>query len=108
VPTPLPVHTVFTDRAFYDYEAKHDRSARREVCPADLPPMVMTMLQQTALRVHRIVGAHGLSRVDFPPDAFRAPAGAGDQHRARTVEHGNLARWRGRRPWATTTSYSSS
>jgi D-alanine-D-alanine ligase len=91
VPTPLPVHTVFTDRAFYDYEAKHDRSARREVCPADLPPMVTTMLQQTALRVHRIVGAHGLSRVDF----LLTPSGRRPVLEINTVpglsEHGNLA-----------------
>ncbi|WUH90299.1 ATP-grasp domain-containing protein [Streptomyces sp. NBC_00433] len=91
VPTPLPVHTAFTDRAFYDYEAKHDMSARREVCPADLPPLVTTALQQTALRVHRIVGAHGVSRVDF----LLAPSGRRPVLEINTVpglsEHGNLA-----------------
>jgi D-alanine-D-alanine ligase len=63
--TTLPVHTAETDRAFYDYEAKHDLSQRRETCPADLPKLEVTRLSQIAMRVHRLIGAHGVSRVDF-------------------------------------------
>ncbi|MGW0900138.1 D-alanine--D-alanine ligase family protein, partial [Streptomyces goshikiensis] len=36
-PVILPLLTCETDRAFYDYEAKHDRGLRRERCPANLP-----------------------------------------------------------------------
>jgi D-alanine-D-alanine ligase len=89
--TPLPVHTAFTDRQFYDYEAKHNPGERREVCPAELPGMVTTMLQQTALRVHRAVGAHGVSRVDF----LLHPSGRRPVLEINTVpglsERGNLA-----------------
>ncbi|WP_079124734.1 D-alanine--D-alanine ligase family protein [Streptomyces lushanensis] len=61
----LPVHSVETDRPFYDYDAKHDLSLRRETCPAPLPDLVTTRLTQLALRAHRRIGAHGVSRVDF-------------------------------------------
>ncbi|NUK28060.1 D-alanine--D-alanine ligase family protein, partial [Streptomyces lunaelactis] len=44
--TVLPVHTVETDREFYDYEAKHDLHLRRETCPADLPDLTAKRLQQ--------------------------------------------------------------
>ncbi|WP_421678767.1 D-alanine--D-alanine ligase family protein [Streptomyces sp. LaBMicrA B280] len=63
--TPLPVLTIETDREFYDYTAKHDIQQRREQCPANLPPGMAFRLQQYALRAHRMVGAHGVSRVDF-------------------------------------------
>ncbi|MEU6851371.1 ATP-grasp domain-containing protein [Actinacidiphila alni] len=90
-PTPLPVHTAFTDRPFYDYQAKHDLSLRREVCPADLPDMVTTMVQEIALRVHRLIGAHGVSRVDF----LLQPSGRRPVLEVNTVpglsEYGNLA-----------------
>ncbi len=61
----LPIHTVETDREFYDYEAKHDLSQRRETCPAELSDLAAMQMSQIALRVHRLVGAHGVSRVDF-------------------------------------------
>ncbi|MFJ8646339.1 hypothetical protein ACIRNI_09455 [Streptomyces sp. NPDC093546] len=89
--TTLPVHTVETDREFYDYEAKHDLSLRRETCPADLPDLVVTRMSQVALRVHRLVGAHGVSRVDF----LIAPSGRTPVLEINTVpglsELGNLA-----------------
>lgn len=89
--TTLPAHSVETDREFYDYEAKHDLSLRRESCPADLSPLVATRLSHLALRVHRLVGAHGLSRVDF----LISPSGRTPVLEINTVpglsEHGNLA-----------------
>jgi D-alanine-D-alanine ligase len=89
--TTLPVHTAETDRAFYDYEAKHDLSQRRETCPADLPELEVTRLSQIAMRVHRLVGAHGVSRVDF----LLSPSGRTPVLEINTVpglsELGNLA-----------------
>jgi D-alanine-D-alanine ligase len=61
----LPVHDVETEHEFYDYAAKHDPSLRTEHCPSILPSEVTERLQADALRVHRILGAHGVSRVDF-------------------------------------------
>ncbi|NEA53570.1 ATP-grasp domain-containing protein [Streptomyces sp. SID13666] len=87
----LPVHAVETDRAFYDYAAKHDTALRRERCPAGLPGEQDRRLQQIAVRVHQLLGAHGLSRVDF----LVAPCGRTPVLEINTVpglsERGNLA-----------------
>ncbi|MFD8978659.1 D-alanine--D-alanine ligase [Streptomyces sp. NPDC059564] len=64
-PVVLPLLTFETDRMFFDYEAKHDRGLRRETCPAALPEDVEQRVTEIALRVHRLIGAHGVSRVDF-------------------------------------------
>ncbi|MFC5800290.1 D-alanine--D-alanine ligase family protein [Streptomyces formicae] len=89
--TTLPIHTVETDREFYDYEAKHDLSLRRETCPAVLPDLIATQMRSIALRVHRLVGAHGVSRVDF----LVSPSGRTPVLEINTVpglsEFGNLA-----------------
>ncbi|MGW6685677.1 D-alanine--D-alanine ligase family protein [Streptomyces sp. NPDC054961] len=61
----LPVHDVHTDRAFYDYEAKHDPAQRTEHCPSILPNPTTESMQYMARRVHQILGAHGVLRVDF-------------------------------------------
>ncbi|MDR2733592.1 MAG: D-alanine--D-alanine ligase [Spirochaetota bacterium] len=51
-------------REFYDYEAKYTAGLTRFVLPAALPPMVYAHAQSLALRVHRLLGCRGLSRVD--------------------------------------------
>ncbi|MBC6467658.1 D-alanine--D-alanine ligase [Actinomadura alba] len=61
----LPPLETETDRDFYDYVAKHDPAQRRYHCPARLPANELLRAQQLAMRVHRLVGAHGVSRVDF-------------------------------------------
>ncbi|MCC2280581.1 D-alanine--D-alanine ligase [Streptomyces sp. ET3-23] len=88
----LPVLDVeVPGRPFYDYEAKHDAALRREHCPSTLPAAQTTAMQLTALRVHRMVGAHGVSRVDF----LCAPSGRLPVLEINTVPglspHGNLA-----------------
>jgi D-alanine-D-alanine ligase len=62
---PLPPLETETDRDFYDYVAKHDPAQRRYHCPARLPATELLRAQQLAMRVHRLIGAHGVSRVDF-------------------------------------------
>ncbi len=89
--TALPALQVTTDREFYDYEAKHDLSMRTETCPADLPTPLLGHMAQTAKRVHQLVGAHGVSRVDF----MVTPGGRAAVLEINTLpglsEHGNLA-----------------
>jgi D-alanine-D-alanine ligase len=51
-------------KEFYDYEAKYTAGLTRFVLPAALPPAVYGHAQELALRVHRILGCRGLSRVD--------------------------------------------
>lgn len=87
----LPPLECETDRPFYDYEAKHDVSLRREFCPARLTADQMSRIKATALRVHRLIGAHGVSRIDF----MVAPNGRQAVLEVNTVPglsaHGNLA-----------------
>lgn len=63
--TPLPVLDIETGREFYDYTAKHDPAQRMENCPSTLSGRVTERLRELALRAHRLIGAHGVSRVDF-------------------------------------------
>jgi D-alanine-D-alanine ligase len=56
---------VFPGREFYDYAAKYlDDTSRTEV-PADLPPAVVSELQELAVATFRAVDAGGMARVDF-------------------------------------------
>lgn len=63
--TTLPVYQVATDREFYDHTAKKNPSQRAEWCPANLPGYIRAEMQRVALAVHRLIGAHGVSRVDM-------------------------------------------
>ncbi|MCD9145471.1 D-alanine--D-alanine ligase family protein [Streptomyces albireticuli] len=90
--TVLPLLDVEVNgRPFYDYEAKHDRALRTEHCPSNLPEAQTKVMEQVALRVHRLVGAHGVSRVDF----LCAPSGRMPVLEINTVpglsQAGNLA-----------------
>src|SRR5882672_3167123 len=64
---------VFPGREFYDYAAKYlDDTSRTEI-PVDLPPAVVSELQELALAAFRAVDAAGMARVDF----FYEEAGRG-------------------------------
>ncbi|MER6131895.1 D-alanine--D-alanine ligase [Streptomyces sp. NPDC001815] len=61
----FPVHDVESKREFYDYEAKHDPNLRVEHCPSILSAPTTESMQYVARRVFRMIGAHGVLRVDF-------------------------------------------
>ncbi|MEU5416090.1 MULTISPECIES: D-alanine--D-alanine ligase family protein [Streptomyces] len=61
----LPVHDVESKNEFYDYEAKHNPDLRIEHCPSILPPPSTESMQYLARRVFRMIGGHGVIRVDF-------------------------------------------
>lgn len=64
----LPVLETVSKKEFYDYEAKHDSKLHIYHCPADLPKSISSKIEDTALKVHHILGCHGFSRVDFMLD----------------------------------------
>jgi D-alanine-D-alanine ligase len=64
-PLPLPVVEIVPKRAFFDYRAKYDAGLSEEICPARLPEKVSRTVQEVAVRAHRALGCHGLSRVDL-------------------------------------------
>lgn len=53
----------------FDYKAKYQPGAVREVFPADLPDHIVRAAQDAALRAHRALKLEGYSRSDFRLDA---------------------------------------
>ena len=51
--------------SFFDYTSKYAQDGAREICPAPLPPEITTKIQETALKIHNLLGLEGLSRSDF-------------------------------------------
>ncbi len=66
---PLPVGEIIPRGEIFDYEAKYQKGAAREVFPADLPAEVSRNLQHLALQAHRALKLGAYSRVDFRMDA---------------------------------------
>ncbi|HEY4917532.1 MAG TPA: D-alanine--D-alanine ligase [Solirubrobacteraceae bacterium] len=65
-PTPLPiVEAVPREEDFYDYESRYEIGMTTFVCPAELPDDVTARAQELALDVYRLLGCHGVARVDL-------------------------------------------
>ncbi len=56
---------IIPSREFYDYEAKYIDDDSKSVIPAELPPAVVTKVQQLSIDAFRAIDAAGLARVDF-------------------------------------------
>ncbi len=50
---------------FYDFESRYEIGMTTFVCPADLPDGVTERAQELALAVYRLLGCHGVARVDL-------------------------------------------
>lgn len=50
---------------FFDYNAKYFDEYRDEIVPARISPALTVRLQETAVKVHQLLGCRGLSRSDF-------------------------------------------
>jgi len=50
---------------FFDYEAKYQEGASREICPAPVSPEVTRKAQEYGLRAHQVLGLRGYSRTDM-------------------------------------------
>jgi D-alanine-D-alanine ligase len=72
--TTLPVVEIELTTAVFDYEAKYQPGAVREVCPADISAHFAERLQELAVRAHRALGfGTTYSRVDFRCDTAGTP-----------------------------------
>ena len=58
---------------FYDYENKYQPGAAEEVCPAPVDTGLEALLEETAQKVHALVGLAVYSRSDFIVDAQGRP-----------------------------------
>jgi D-alanine-D-alanine ligase len=65
----LPVGEIIAPREVFDYAAKYQPHAAREVFPADISAQEAQRVQDYALRVHRALKLGVYSRVDFRRDA---------------------------------------
>lgn len=65
----LPVIEILPTTGFYDYRTKYQAGLAREVCPAEIPPVLAKALQGAALQAHRILRLGFYSRTDFIVDA---------------------------------------
>lgn len=63
----LPLIEIIPDSryAFFNYEAKYQPGATREVCPAEVDDAIRERAQQYALAAHRCLGLKGYSRTDM-------------------------------------------
>jgi D-alanine-D-alanine ligase len=64
---PLPLIEIIPNAQyeFFDYEAKYQPGASREVCPAPVTDQIREKAQQYALRAHRCLQLRGYSRTDM-------------------------------------------
>jgi D-alanine-D-alanine ligase len=64
----LPVISMETPNAFYDYQAKYQSNSTIYHCPSDLNEMESNEIQSLALQAFRATGAKGCGRVDIMRD----------------------------------------
>uniref|UniRef100_UPI004055DBF9 D-alanine--D-alanine ligase family protein n=1 Tax=Candidatus Electrothrix sp. TaxID=2170559 RepID=UPI004055DBF9 len=64
---PLPLVEVIPDAKydFFDYEAKYQPGASREVCPAEVEDSIRAKAQEYGLTAHKALQLHGYSRTDM-------------------------------------------
>jgi D-alanine-D-alanine ligase len=68
-PVALPVvEAIPREQDFYDYESRYEIGMTTFVCPADLDERTTARAQQLALDVYRLLGCHGVARMDLMLD----------------------------------------
>lgn len=66
--TPLPVIELIPEAGFYDYKNKYQLGKTQEITPAKIADSLTKALQETALKVHQLLGLQVYSRIDFLVD----------------------------------------
>jgi D-alanine-D-alanine ligase len=64
----LPVGEIIPRGEVFDYESKYQTGGAREIFPADIPAAESALLQDHALRVHRVLKLGAYGRSDFRRD----------------------------------------
>jgi D-alanine-D-alanine ligase len=68
-PVALPVvEAIPREKDFYDYESRYEIGMTTFVCPAELPASVTERAQELALATYKLLGCHGVARVDLMLD----------------------------------------
>ena len=62
----LPVvEAIPREEEFYNYESRYEIGMTTFVCPAELPEETTERAQELALATYRLLGCHGVARVDL-------------------------------------------
>jgi len=64
----LPVGEIIVPGEVFDYQSKYQAGGAREIFPANIPAAESTLLQDYALRAHRVLKLGAYSRIDFRRD----------------------------------------
>ena len=65
-PVALPVvEAIPREEEFYNYESRYEIGMTTFVCPAELAPETTARAQELAVQVYRLLGCHGVARVDL-------------------------------------------
>jgi D-alanine-D-alanine ligase len=65
-PLALPVvEAIPREEDFYNYESRYEIGMTTFVCPAELPDQTTARARQLALETYRLLGCHGVARVDL-------------------------------------------
>ncbi len=68
-PVALPVvEAIPREEEFYNYESRYEIGMTTFVCPAELPAETTERAQELALATYRLLGCHGVARVDLMLD----------------------------------------
>jgi D-alanine-D-alanine ligase len=72
-PTPSPValpvvEAIPREEEFYNYESRYEIGMTTFVCPAELPAEMTERAQELALETYKLLGCHGVARVDLMLD----------------------------------------
>jgi D-alanine-D-alanine ligase len=69
-PVALPVvEAIPREEEFYNYESRYEIGMTTFVCPAELPDEIGERAHELALETYRLLGCHGVARVDLMLDA---------------------------------------
>lgn len=64
----LPIIEIKPHSNVYDYKSKYSKGETEYICPAQLDKSLSKEIQDTALKVHKLLGCEVYSRVDFRLD----------------------------------------
>lgn len=62
---PLPVVEIRPKNELYDYQAKYTKGMSEYIAPAPIDPDAAKRMQADAVKVFNVIGASGLTRIDF-------------------------------------------
>lgn len=60
----LPLIEIVTDNEYFDYDAKYNGNSQ-EICPAEVPEELRTLVQNTTAKLYSNMGCNGVVRIDY-------------------------------------------